>query len=348
MLNKPVQNKSNAMKTPFFFLLLVGLTLLSACGQDTGNDKENTPLAEAPDPTISQLNLLIEENPNDPDLYYKRARIYYGLEGYDEATKDLKKALSIDSANVDYLHLLADVYMDYYQSFRALKTMEQAAALHPKNIPTLLKLSEFQLILQQYEPAFKTLERIRAIDPQNAEMFYMGGLLFEDQGEVDKAIASFQSAVEIDPELIEAWINLGKLWASKKEPIAIQFFDNALRVDSNSVTALHEKAYYLSNTLNDLEGALALYKKIILAHPQYPDAYFNAGLLYLDMDSLDLAFQQFNLNIEVDPTFSQAYYYRGYCSEMKGDRESAKRDYQQALSLEPDLDKAREALRKLN
>ena len=335
------------MKTTSFFLLLIAFTLLGACGQNSENGEENNPAAGAPDPSISQLNLLIEENPADPDLYYQRARIYYDLEGYDEATQDLKKALAFDSTNINYLHLLADVYMDYYQSFRALKTMEQAAALHPKSIPTLLKLSEFQLILQQYEPAFKTLERIRVIDPQNAEMFYMGGLIFEDQGEIDKAIGSFQSAVEIDPELIEGWINLGKLWASKKEPIALQFFDNALRVDSTNVTALHEKAYYLSNTLNDLEGALALYKKIIIAHPQYPDAYYNAGLLYLDMDSLDRAMQQFNLNIEVDPTFYTAFYYRGICEEMKGDPENAIKDYEQALALEPGFDKAREALKKL-
>ncbi|MBK8489852.1 MAG: tetratricopeptide repeat protein [Saprospirales bacterium] len=335
------------MKTTHIFLLLAGFTLLSACGQDNGNGEENTPAAGAPDPSISQLNLLLEKTPNDPELYYQRAKIYYDLDGYDEAIQDVQKALSFDSVNVNYLHLLADVYLDYYQSFRALKTMEKAAGLHPQHIPTLLKLSEFQLILKQPEQALKTLEKIRAIDPQNAEMFYMGGLVFEDQGETDKAIGSFQSAVEIDPELIEGWINLGKLWASKKEPIAIQFFDNALRVDSTNVVALHEKAYYLSNTLNDLEGALALYKKIIVSHPQYAEAYFNAGLLYLDMDSIDRATQQFDLNIKVDPTFPQAYYYRGLCAEMKGDAESAVKDYEAALNLAPDYDKAREALDKL-
>ena len=332
------------MKTTSLFLLLVGFTLLSACGQDNGNGEENNPAAGTPDPSISQLNLLLEETPNDPELYFQRAKIYYELDGYDEAIQDVQKALSFDSVNINYLHLLADVYLDYYQSFRALKTMEKAAMLHPQHIPTLLKLSEFQLILKQPEQALKTLEKIREIDPQNSEMFYMGGLVFEDLGEVDKAIGSFQSAVEIDPELIEAWINLGKLWAFKKEPIAIQFFDNALRVDSTNVVALHEKAYYLSNTLNDLEGALALYKKIIVSHPQYADAYFNAGLLYLDMDSLDRAMQQFDLNIQVDPTFPQAYYYRGFCAEMKGNPESAAKDYESALNLAPDYDKAREAL----
>ena len=338
---------NNAMKTMTLFFLLAGLTILSACGQDSGNREENQQVDHSPDPSISQLNLLLDETPDDPELYFQRAQLYYGLEGYDEAIQDVQMALSFDSVNVNYLHLLADAYMDYYQSFKALKTMERAASLHPQRIPTLLKLTEFQLILQQSEKALKTLEKIRAIDPQNAEMFYMGGLIFEDLGEIDKAIGSFQSAVEINAELIEAWIELGKLWASKNEPIALQFFDNALRVDSTNLVALHEKAYYLSNTRNDLGGAMELYKKIIIFHPQYPDAYFNSGLLYLDMDSLDQAFQQFDLNIKVEPTFYQAYYYRGLCAEMKGDLELAKKDYAQALDLAPGFQRAQEALNKL-
>lgn len=335
------------MKTSSFILLLgCAIAMGAGCKQDKGTGSENNP-AGALDPSLSQLNLLIEETPDKPELYFQRAGVYYELEGYDEAIQDLQKALTYDSVNINYLHLLADVYLDYYQSFKALKTMEQAAALYPTRIPTLLKLSEFQLILKQPEQALLTLEKIRAVDPQNAEMFYMGGLILEDMGKIDEAIGGFQSAVEIDPELIEAWIELGKLWALKKDPGAIRFFDNALRVDSTNVTALHEKAYYLSNTVEDLDGALALYKKIILAQPQYPDAYYNAGLLYMDMDSIDRAMQEFNLNIQVDPAFYQAYYYRGLCQEMKGNPEDARRDYEQALNLAPDYQKAREALDKL-
>lgn len=322
------------------------LAFAAGCKQDKGKDGESNP-AGATDPSLSQLSGMIEKTPDNPELYFQRAGVYYELEGYDEAIKDVEKALSYDSVNVNYLHLLADIYMDYFQSFKALMVMQKAAALYPARIPTLLKLSEFQLILKQPERALETLAEIKAIDPQNAEMFYMAGLVFEDQGKTDEAIENFQSAVEVEPELIEAWIELGKLWASKKQPIALQFFDNALRVDSTNITALHEKAYYLSNTLNDLDGALALYKKIIISHPQYADAYYNAGLLYLDMDSIDRAYQEFNLNIEIEPTFYQAYYYRGVCEEMKGNKANAKKDYQQALDLAPDYDKAKEALARL-
>jgi tetratricopeptide (TPR) repeat protein len=337
------------MRTYSLVFLLASFTLFAfSCKRDKDNTAQGEPVGHI-DPSIAQLSELIEKTPNDATLYYQRAEIYYGLEGFDEAIQDLEKAISIDSLNADYLHLLADVYLDYYQSFKALKTMEKAASLHPGRIPTLLKLSEFQLILKQGEQALATLERIRKIDPQNAEMLYMAGLVFEDQGEIDKAIASFQSAVDMEPELIEGWISLGKLWGQKEKgrALALQFFDNALRVDSNSINALHEKAYFLSNTLNDLNGALAIYQKMIAIDSQYPEAYYNAGLIYLDMDSIKRAVEQFNLNIQIDPTYYPAFYYRGVCSEMLGDKEAARRDYEQAVALAPDFERAQEALNKL-
>lgn len=330
------------------FLLAVVLFFAFSCKRDKSSSSPGDD-SIYPDPSIAQLTQLIEATPGDPALYYQRAQMYYDLDGFDEAIQDAEKALSLDSLNADYLHLLADVYLDYYQSFKALKTMEKAASIHPLRIPTLLKLSEFQFILKQYDQSLATLERIRTIDPQNAEMFYMAGLVFEDMGDDDKAIASFQSAADVDPELIEAWISLGKLWGKRENgrKLAFQFFDNALRVDSNSVVALHEKAYFLSNTLGDTEGALAIYKRIVSFSPQYADAYYNAGLLYLEMDSLERALEEFNLNIQIDPAYYPAYYYRGVCFETMGNKASALKDYEQALKLSPGLEAAQEGLARL-
>jgi tetratricopeptide (TPR) repeat protein len=326
-----------AMKTIHLFLglLLIGLV---ACGGEQNNAASQMPdeTPTSPNPTIDMLSRKIEATPNDPKLYSARARLFYENGGYDEAISDLKQAMSIDSLNPDFHHLLADVYLDYYRSYEALRTLEEAKRLFPERIPTLLKLSEFQLILKQYDDALATLEEIRGIDPLNAEMFYMAGLVFLDLDKEDQAINNFQSAVENDPDLVEAWISLGELWAEKGEEVAIFFFDNALRADSNNLQALFAKAYYLSNSLDDLEGAQAVYDKIITKAPQLEDTYFNKGLLYLDTDSTAAAMEQFTLAIQFDPAFVKAYYYRGLAKELMGDQEGALADYEQALRLTPD------------
>lgn len=318
---------------------------LLACGGKK-TESENAQLGATGDPAIDQLTQKIAQNPNDPTLYAARAGLFYEKEGYDEAIQDLQKALSFDSTNVQYLHVLADAYLDYYQSRQALETMEKAAALHPKRIPTLLKLSEFQLILKKYDESMRTVDGILRIDPQNADAYLLFGLNFKEKKDTIRAINSFQKAVELNPDLMDGWINLGQLHAGLGNKIAAQYFNTAITIAPKNVDALHAKAQYLQDN-NDLNGAIEWYKKINAVDPQYEEAYYNTGLLYLDLDSIPQAYQAFDVAIKVNPVFVQAYYFRGVAAELQGKKNQAKADYEQALKLAPNYEAAQEALNQL-
>lgn len=338
------------MKTSYsilIFLLLASILFSPACGDsESADEMAESAVQFVGNPLIDGLSQKIAENPDNPDLYAQRAQAFYENEGYDGAIQDLKKALSYDSTKLEYLHLLTDVYLDYYKSRLAVETMEKAIQMHPNDIPSLLKLAELQLILKKHDLSMQTLGRVLQLDPQNAEAYFQLGLNFEEKGDTARAINSFQEAVEIEPDLEDGWLNLGQLFAAMGNPIAIKYFDNAVRVDS-SVTALHMKAYYLANSLDDLEGALDIYKTISRMDMQYEDAYYNSGLLYLDMDKPEEAKKQFDLTISVEPTHERAYYYRGITWEMLGNPAAAQNDYEQALRLSPDFRAAQEGLERV-
>jgi len=297
-------------------------------------------------PAIDGLSVAINAKPNDPSLYAKRAAIFYQNGGYDEAISDLQKALSMDSTNVDYLHLLADVYLDYYQSYPAINTMIKAATLYPTRIPTLLKLSEFQLILKQYDQSIKTINEILKLEQLNAEAYFMLGLNFKEQGNIDRAMGSFQTAVENNPDLVDAWINLGQLHAEKGSNLAKYYFENAVKVAPNNITALHAKAEFLHFS-DDQQGAIETYRQINSIDPDYSESLFNTGIIYLEMDSLAQAKQHFTMAVVTSPTYIIAYYYRGLVSEMEGNIAGAKKDYQTALNFNPAFERAQEALERL-
>jgi tetratricopeptide (TPR) repeat protein len=210
----------------------------------------------------------------------------------------------------------------------------------------LLKLSEYNLILTQYEESMKTIDKVLKQDPQNAMGYFLFGMNFKESGDTIRAINSFQKAVELDAELIDAWLNLGQLYEAIGDPLAERYFDNAIRIAPDDVIALHSKADYLSNQ-NDLEGAIELYRKMISIDPQYEVAYFNSGLIFLDMDSIAQAKNQFDLTLKMSPTHIRAYYYRGLSKEMLGDTEAAISDYKQALKMAPNYEYAQEALNRL-
>jgi Tfp pilus assembly protein PilF len=66
------------------------------------------------------------------------------------------------------------------------------------------------------------------------------------------------------------------------------------------------------------------------------------------MDSIDQAYNHFDIVVKIDPALPKGYYYRAFTSQRKGSIESAKNDYQQTLNLDPKFDRAQAALDELN
>lgn len=334
---------------PFFSLVRISLFvlgstlfILSCNSKKPGTEK----IEITGDATINQLTQAIDNSPNDPQLYLKRAEVYYDRQAYDQATQDLAMVMRLDSTNLQAHHLLADVYLDDYQSALALTTLQRAALLYPDSINTRLKLSEFQLILKQYDQAYQTLAEIMKINPGNPEALFMLGMVYRDQGKTDLAIAAFQSAVERNPDMSEAWVILGDLMDRTNNPLAIQYFDNAIRVDPGNIAAHHAKAYYLQN--NDrIDEALEIYKQIHTMDPQYPEAYLNSAILLMYRDSLDAAMKELVILEQIEPTNPATYFYKGKIYQFKGQPDLARAMFEQALRLDGKYEQARDALEEL-
>lgn len=327
-------------KAVVLFFVMIGV--LFSCDNTKVSE---TDIANAESP-ISLLNAAISDDPKNPHLYFQRAQLFYESETYLDAVADLSKAVEIDSSRFEYYHLLADVYLDSYKSFDAYRVMKSTVERFPENIPSYLKLAEYQHILKKYDEGFETIDKILKKDPQNAEAYFMMGLSLKEINETNRAINSFQSAVEINPKLIDAWIILGQMYTELNDPLALKYFDNALLIEPENLDVMHAKAYYL-NEQKDTKGALEIYKSMILKDSRYKEAYLNSGLIYLEIDSLQKAIQQFDILLEVSPTTIGGYYYRGLSKELIGDLEGAKDDFKQALKFSPNYAKAQEALQRV-
>lgn len=329
--------------------VLASLSLLGmGCQNDTAKKPAADPLA-AQDPALNQINALLATSPDNDSLLFLRSTVYYRLEGYDEALRDIGRAMQIDSLQPQYYHLMADILIDYARpndSKRAIDVMLQAAYLFPGRIPTLLKLSELQLIVRQHSDALATLDKILQRDPQNAEAFFMAGRVALDMGDTTRAITSFRKSVQIDTDNADAWRFLGRIYLQRNNPQAIQCFDNALRVDSTDLEAREFKAVYYK-IRGDFDNAFAIYRDIIVRNPDYSNAYFDMGMIYLELDSLQKAYDHFGFAVKTDPLFVKAYYYRGHAAELQGNLEAALADYRQANRMSPNYPEPKAALERL-
>jgi tetratricopeptide (TPR) repeat protein len=329
-----------------YLIFLIVMLMTVACGTSEADTASPAPLPSG-DPGIDRLSARIQDSPRDAQLYADRANLRYGQSDYDGAIADLATALTLDSANIDYHYTLADVYLDYYRSRLALRTLERAANLDPDRLETQLRLAETQLILKQYDGAISSLNQATRLDPRNPEAYYLLSQVFMETGDTVRALNAAEEATQIDPDMTDAFLLLGRLYAERGEERAEDYFNTAVSIDPEDVIALHARADYYRDR-DELDRAIAEYRRASMIDRQYVAGNFNAGLLYMELDSVARGRNEFNIVIKNDPLHIRAYFYRGYATELLGDTASARRDYETALRLAPDFTLPREGLERLN
>ena len=85
----------------------------------------------------------------------------------------------------------------------------------------------------------------------------------------------------------------------------------------------------------EYEKAITHYTKAIELKSDFPGAYHNRGIAYINKDDLNSAIQDFNTAIELNPGLAEAYYNRGFLYNSKGDFDTAIKDFDTAIHLKP-------------
>lgn len=302
-------------------------------------------------PAIDALTRDISADPDNMSLRIARLEAYTNEGLFKEAEDEARRIYEYDKTNWRAARLLAWAYFDNQKSKPALKTLEQALELYPDTIPLLLVHAEISLQVQQYNEALTSADKVLKLRPAYEEGHFMRGLVLKYMGDTVNAVESFQTAIEQDADHIDAYMQLADIASSQALPIAITYYDNALRIDSTSYEALKGKAsFYHQNydeTNNYREKVAEAYERLIFQHPQEPNSCYNYGLFYMEEKDYEQAAHFFDIATKYDPTFGAAYYYRGEALERQGNYSQAKTAYENALSAAEPWDRAEAALERL-
>jgi len=328
-----------------FQSILLFLIIFSSCKQPE-NSTPKTQISEN-QRAISKLNESLEQNSADKDNLYKRAKLHFDEKTFDKALTDINAAIQLDSINIKYHHLLADINLNYYRSKEALEALRKMAIFHPEDIPTKLKLIEFLIILKQNEEALAEIDGVIKLDPNNAQAYFLLGLIFRAEGDEERALNSLQRSVELDADLTDGWIILGNIYELKKDPIALQYYSNAVNSDDKNIFALHSKAFYLQNN-GEVQKAINLYNQLLDIDPKYQDAHLNKAILHIEQDSVKLAKTEFENFRDLSPENPIPYFYLGVIAEIEKDLPTARALYQKTLEVNPEYLRATQALNRLN
>jgi tetratricopeptide (TPR) repeat protein len=138
------------------------------------------------------------------------------------------------------------------------------------------------------------------------ESWFNLGLKQVSAGDFEKAIASWEKALQINPNLSEAWHNrgsaLGRLGQYEE---AVDSFQSALVIDPNNYQAWNDRAHALYQLQNWTE-AIDSWNNALKIMPGNHLFWYNRGCALEQMKDWDKAIASYEKSLEIRPDFQPA------------------------------------------
>jgi len=155
------------------------------------------------------------------------------------------------------------------------------------------------------------------------------------QGAIDWGIRSFEEAIKLEPTNAVLYTELGKLYlATGDNQKAKEYFQKALEKKSDYSDAIIQEAL-LSEREGVLEEAIAKLEGLLMQTPLNVEARFQLGRLYFNNDRIDEAIRQFQQVIMLVPNHSNAHYSLGVAYSAQGQTRKAIEEFERVLELNP-------------
>jgi tetratricopeptide (TPR) repeat protein len=114
---------------------------------------------------------------------------------------------------------LAEIYKVEGDTTMALQTVAKGRVLFPDDFNLLIAETNIYLATDEKAKAMTDLETALRIDNTNPSIFFAVGTIYDQMGDVEKAISAYENAIKIKPDYFEANYNLGALYVNQAADI---------------------------------------------------------------------------------------------------------------------------------
>lgn len=298
---------------------------------------------------IRSISGKINQNPENPELYYRRANAFYFEDNFKQALADIEHALKLDSVNPLYHYNRARYLMagDTAHSREAEKSYLNAIRLKPDFFDANADLAKLMLARQKYEQAEIYYRSANQIEPSNPLPYFYLGIAAKEMGDTAKAMALFEKTLVYDSRHYNAIMQLGSFYALKGDKKALMFFDRAIAINEFSDEALYAKGLFLQRK-NKFKDAVILYESVARINPGHIFCRYNLGLIHAMFENYEQALRYLDETIDLAPEYADAYTLRGTVKEKMKNSTGAYNDFKRAVQLDDNQIRAKEGLKRIN
>lgn len=196
----------------------------------------------------------------------------------------------------------------------------------------------------QLNEAAATFQEAIQLDPESARAHFQLGVVYYDLGEYEKAVTTLEKAVELDPADPDTHRNLGTAYTMINElEKAVTAYEKAVELKPDFGEAYGDLAGAYAST-GKVTDAIRVGKRALELAPEYLTAYNNLGIAYGMQGDFDQAITLFEKALRIDPEDAIAHYNLGFAHDKQNNLDQAVLEYREAIRINPDYFEARENL----
>jgi tetratricopeptide (TPR) repeat protein len=233
---------------------------------------------------------IVRKYPDNPEAYYGLGRVESQQGDAESAARTLEKAIELFPQYGGAHYALAMVYRKLGKGSEA-QAQFAAYQANVANNPS------------EVDPLRAAVQHLN----QTPLRYLRQGIELEQAGDLQGAIQAHLKAIELDPDFVQAHINLIQLYARAGE------YSKA------------EEEYRIAVRLN----------------PHRADCYYNYGVLMFGLGKYAEAEQAFRQAIAGNPYYAQAHNNLGFLLQQQGHLQEALREFEEAVKYQPDYRLAR-------
>ena len=227
---------------------------------------------------------ILEQRPDNANAYYGLGRVRAARHDLTGAAEAFSKACALFPNFGPAHYALALVHRSLGQVSQA----EEQLRLYERNKDGAPPSSD------------PLLEEVRSLN-QSATQQVQIGIQLERQGRLEESATTHEKALEIDPQLVQAHVNLVELYGR----------------------------------LGQFEKAEEHYRVVARLEPGSSENYYNYGVLLLGAERYQQAENAFRKAIEIDPFHAGAHNNLGFLFERQGRLLEAVAEYRRAIENKP-------------
>ncbi len=323
-------------------ILLVSCMLLS-CDEDlTSEDHLNNAAAllEQSDnaAAIIELKNALKKDVNNSQARALLGKVYFETGAYEDADKELSRALSAGVDIAVVAPVLAQVLLGL-GDYERLDTLS-LDGLDPENRSTVQAAKGLSMIYRQdLVVAAEIMETAMQNEPNSPYAQVAAARLAMEKGEYDEARRRLVVVFAKDPTYTPAWNLLGDIESAQRQPQKAELaYTKVIEFAANSFEARANRAMMRIYQRN-FEGAFEDLSTLGQTHgavtSMHPGVQFAWGLYYLQTKQIDPAARAFEQTAQFSDTYPQALYYLAAIKLEQGLFEQAMTNAYRFLGLVP-------------